>query len=92
MNPQPPDLESGALPLELLAFLLLREDSIPPQRGWAKPILAPLGLGPLLPPVTRAAYWHSYFVSLWEVCLRHQRQYFFNSTLSGVFCLFFVVA
>ena len=46
LNPQPPDLESGALPLELLAFSLLRGDAFPPQRGWAKPILASLGLVP----------------------------------------------
>src|SRR3990172_11374680 len=32
-----------------------------------------------------------YFASLWGVCLRHQRQNFFSSILSGVFCLFFFV-
>ena len=75
MNPQPPDLESGALPLELLAFLKLQvpmPSAIDPEHG------------------TRNLE-RVYFASLWGVCLRHQRQYFFNSTLSGVFCLFFVV-
>jgi len=32
-----------------------------------------------------------YFVSLWLVCFLQALQYFFSSSLSGVFCLFFVV-
>ena len=34
---------------------------------------------------------YAYFVSLWTVCLRQNRQYFLNSSLSGVVRLFFVV-
>ena len=32
-----------------------------------------------------------YLVSLWDVCLRQNRQYLENSSLSGVVRLFFVV-
>ena len=32
-----------------------------------------------------------YLVSLCTVCVRQKRQYFLNSSLSGVFFLFFVV-
>ena len=34
---------------------------------------------------------HRYLASLWVVCFRHHRQYFFRSSRSGVFFLFFVV-
>jgi hypothetical protein len=34
---------------------------------------------------------NNHFVSLWTVCLRQNRQYFLNSSLSGVVRLFFVV-
>ncbi len=33
----------------------------------------------------------AYFTSLCKVCLLHHGQYFLNSSLSGVFLLFFVV-
>ena len=82
MNPQPPDLESGALPLELLAFSGFH---VPCSRFQAT-VLSVIN--------QELRTWHlepSYFASLWGVCLRHQRQYFLTSTLSGVFCLFLVV-
>jgi hypothetical protein len=62
-NPQPPVLETGALPIELLAYV------------------------PRCSPAQSA----DYFCSLCGWCFRQKRQYFFISSRSVVFFLFFVV-
>ena len=80
LNPQPPDLESDALPLELLASSRFRV----PGLGFR------LVAGRHQRETRNSKLETAYFASLWGVCFRHHRQNFFSSTLSGVFCLFLV--
>ena len=83
-NPQPPVLETGALPIELLAYYsltLVRADS-EEQRVFALCSL-PFALSP--------KYCVSYFVSLCPVCFLQKRQYLLNSRRSDDFFRFFVV-
>ena len=76
MNPQPSDLESGALPLELLALLFEKTKSKTP--------LAPRNK-------KQKTHRHQAFVSLCGVCFLQCLQYLRISSLSGVFFLFFIV-
>jgi hypothetical protein len=75
LNPQHPDLESDALPLELLACMQF-------SRSLGHWLAKRLSLLFIL---------SAYLVSLCGVCLRQNRQYLLNSSLSGVVLLFLVV-
>ena len=74
-NLQPPVLETGALPVELLSSI-----EAAPLHGYASRSAA-----------RRLASFRPYFDSLWDVCLRQKRQNLLNSSRSVVFFLFFVV-
>ena len=76
-NPQPPVLETGALPIELLAY-----NSIGELASWR------LVMSNHQSPNHQIT---NYFDSLCAVCFRQKRQNFENSSRSVVFFLFFVV-
>ena len=79
-NPQPPVLETGALPIELLTYFF----NFKVQTTKCK-VSSNLLSTLKFPRCT------CYFVSLCGVCLRQKRQYLLNSIRSVVFFLFFVV-
>src|SRR5262249_44574881 len=76
-NPQPPVLETGALPIELLAYSATGEM----QNAETKMLNAAFIL-----------HVHDHFCSLRAVCFRQNRQYLLISMRSVVFFLFFDVA
>ncbi len=80
-NPQPPVLETGALPIELLAFNRAADYGL---RTTGRPVPTPGSPEP-------EARSPRYFVSRCAMCFRQNRQYLLNSSRSVVFFLFFVV-
>ena len=82
-NPQPPVLETGALPIELLAYTHFagRADG---RETMAKDHCP-------LPSAFCPDQRQYYFVSLCPVCFRQNRQYLLNSRRSDDFFRFFVV-
>src|SRR5262245_42012655 len=82
-NPQPPVLETGALPIELLAYPIAN----------CQVLIADLPLIAKIFNKSAISNWHSatYLLSLCAVCFRQKRQNFKNSSRSVVFFLFFVV-
>src|SRR5204863_5904948 len=77
-NPQPPVLETGALPIELLAYI----------RADGRLLSA---ISRRLPAVRSLPVRADYLVSRWAMCLRQKRQYLLSSSRSVVFFLFLVV-
>jgi hypothetical protein len=75
-------LETGALPIELLAYRLRIEDC---------GLRIELWIGAALRTPQSATRNPHYFDSLCAVCFRQKRQNFENSSRSVVFFLFFVV-
>ena len=83
-NPQPPVLETGALPIELLAF----KTQAPGPR---LPALSRPRRCVTCPGGRSQSGADLYFDSRCPTCFRQNRQYLLNSSRSVVFFLFFVV-
>lgn len=74
-NLQPTVLETATLPIELLAYQLIAPDCHLKNSSWQRAHLY----------LSKNKKDKNYLVSLWSVCFLHQRQYFFNNNLSGLF-------
>src|SRR5271169_1991965 len=87
-NPQHPVLETGALPLELLAYGSCRPSRHPTPRPTRLRVIWRGRLRPTPPSLARPYFT---FASLWSVCFLSHRQYLLNSSFPWVFLRFFVV-